>query len=113
MNYAKHLRDRITSLRLEKNLSEYQLSLELGKCKTYIQAISSGKSLPSFDAFFDLCDYFQLTPEEFFSQDGCQSRQLRRIQRKLEELAPEDLSLVEQILDRLSDHDGEEGDFHE
>lgn len=113
MNYEKYLRDKITRLRLEKNLSEYQLSLELGKCKTYIQAISSGKSLPSFDAFFDLCEYFQLTPEEFFSQDGCDSPQHRRIQHKMESLTAEDLALVEQILDRLSDHTGQEGDCNE
>lgn len=49
MDYAQFVRNRITSLRLEKGISEYQLSYELGKCKTYIQAISSGKSLPSFD----------------------------------------------------------------
>lgn len=113
MNYENYLRDKITLLRLEKNLSEYQLSLELGKCKTYIQAISSGKSLPSFDAFFDLCEYFQLTPAEFFSQDSCDSRQRRCIQHKLEALGPKDLALVEQILDRLADSGEQEGDCHE
>lgn len=113
MNYEQYLRDKITLLRLEKNLSEYQLSLEIGKCKTYIQSITSGKSLPSFDAFFDLCEYFQLTPEEFFSQDSCSSRQRRRIRRKLDALAPEDLELVEQLLDRLSDHCEKGGGHHE
>lgn len=113
MNYEKYLRDKITRLRLEKNLSEYQLSLELGKCKTYIQAISSGKSLPSFDAFFDLCEYFQLTPEEFFSQDDCDLGQYRRIRHKLEALSAEDLALVEQLLDRLSAHCEKGGCCHE
>lgn len=102
MDYEQYLRDKITSLRLEKNISEYQLSYELGKSKTYIQAISSGKTLPSFDAFFDLCEYFDLTPEEFFAQTGNETAQKRRILRKLNALRTEDLNLVEQLLDRLS-----------
>ena len=100
MNYEEILRNRITSLRMEKNISEYQLSLDLGKCKTYIQAITSGKSLPSFDAFFDLCDYFGLTPEEFFAT-APENARLRRLCRKLSSLSEQDLSLTEQLLDRL------------
>ena len=100
MNYEEMLRNRITNLRMEKNISEYQLSLELGKCKTYIQAITSGKSLPSFDAFFDLCDYFELTPEEFFASVP-ENEQCRRLSRKLSCLAQQDLDLVEQLADRL------------
>lgn len=100
MNYEQYLREKITSLRLEKNISEYQLSTELGKCKTYIQAITSGKSLPSFDAFFDLCEYFNLTPEEFFAS-GAVTDQQRRIQKKAAVLTPKDLDLLEQLLDRM------------
>ena len=44
---AKYIRDRITELRLKKNVSEYQMSTDLGQNKGYIQAISSGKALPS------------------------------------------------------------------
>lgn len=38
---AKYIRDRITELRLKKNVSEYQMSTDLGQNKGYIQAISS------------------------------------------------------------------------
>lgn len=41
------IRNRITELRLKKGISEYQLSLELGQNRGYIQAISSGRALPS------------------------------------------------------------------
>lgn len=43
------LRDRISQLRMKKGVSEYQMSLELGHSRGYIQNISSGKSLPSID----------------------------------------------------------------
>lgn len=107
MNYALYLREKITSLRLERNISEYQLSTELGKCKTYIQAISSGKSLPSFDAFFDLCEYFELTPAEFFTASA-PTKQQRHIQHNLSRLSPEDTALLVQVLDRLLEHAKEE-----
>ncbi|MBQ7840409.1 MAG: helix-turn-helix transcriptional regulator [Lachnospiraceae bacterium] len=103
MNYSQYLREKITSLRLEKNISEYQLSLEIGKSKTYIQAITSGKSLLSFDAFFDLCEYFNLTPEEFFTQDKNDTAQRRNIRNKVSELYEEDLALVEQLVERLAE----------
>ena len=41
------IRNRITELRLKKGVSEYQMSMELGQNRSYIQAISSGRSMPS------------------------------------------------------------------
>lgn len=40
------IRERITQLRMQKNVSEYQMSMELGQNKGYIQGITSGRSLP-------------------------------------------------------------------
>lgn len=41
------IRNRITELRLKKGVSEYQMSMDLGQNKNYVQAISSGRALPS------------------------------------------------------------------
>lgn len=35
--YIQFLRDRITQLRLQKGVSEYQMSLDLGHSRGYIQ----------------------------------------------------------------------------
>lgn len=59
--------DRITKIRIEHNISEYQLSLDLGFSKGYIQAISSGNIMPSMGALYKICDYFEITPAQFFS----------------------------------------------
>ena len=48
------IRNRITELRLKKGISEYQLSLELGQNRGYIQAISSGRALPSMKQFLNI-----------------------------------------------------------
>lgn len=53
------IRNRITELRLKKGASEYQMSLALGQNRSYIQGISSGRSLPSMAQFLKICDYTQ------------------------------------------------------
>ena len=57
---------RITELRLKKDISEYQMSYDLGHNKNYIRAITSGRALPSVEALFDIIEYFEMTPAQFF-----------------------------------------------
>ena len=99
--YAKLVRERITQLRLQKGVSEYKMSYELGHCKGYINNISSGKALPSLSEFFAICDYFGITPLEFFDTDIKNPAQSSIIKQKLEKLAPEDFSLIAELIDRL------------
>ena len=49
---ADFVRERITQLRLEKGVSEYQMSYDLGRSRGYIYNISSGKSLPPMKELF-------------------------------------------------------------
>lgn len=72
----KFVQERITELRLAKNISEYRLSKDLGYSKGYIQSISSGKTLPSIAAFYEICDYFKITPKEFFDDEAVPDSEL-------------------------------------
>mgnify|MGYP002540763739 CR=1 FL=1 len=65
---AEFVRERITQLRVRKDVSEYKMSYDLGHSRGYINNISSGKTLPSMTEFFAICDYFDITPEEFSMQ---------------------------------------------
>ena len=56
--YESLLRERITQLRLSKNISEHQMSLDLGKSGSYIRSISSGRALPSLRELFNIIEYF-------------------------------------------------------
>ncbi|PWL50902.1 MAG: transcriptional regulator [Clostridiales bacterium] len=62
----KQFRDRVTELRLKKGVSEYQMSYDLGHSKGYVHNIVTGKSMPSLREFFYICEYFEITPAEFF-----------------------------------------------
>lgn len=48
----KFISDRITQLRLAKGDSEYHVSLEIGRSRTYIGMITSGKAVPSMRVFW-------------------------------------------------------------
>ena len=64
--YKNFIRERINYLRMQHNISEYQLSLDLGHSQGYIQSITSGRTLPSMSAYQDICDKFEITPLENF-----------------------------------------------
>ena len=62
----KEFAERLTKLRIEKGVSARDMSLTLGLSATYINRIENGRMMPSMSVFFDICDYFMLTPAEFF-----------------------------------------------
>lgn len=60
---------RVEQLRLEKNVSAREMSLTLGQNPSYINRIENGIALPSLSIFFYICDYFQISPEDFFNEE--------------------------------------------
>jgi len=95
---TKFIPERITKLRVEHNISEYQLSLDLGFSKGYIQAISSGNILPSLTALFKICDYFEITPEQFFSGSNSDTKLLNDLLEALREMTTEEQSALYNFL---------------
>ena len=107
---SKFIADRITELRLKKktelrlkkNVSEYQMSLDLGRNKTYIQSITSGRNLPKMNHFLDICDYLGVTPMEFFDDELHHIPLQQKANELLKQLDEEDLLAVISILNRLA-----------
>lgn len=67
MQYDEFIRYRITDLRIKKDVSEHRMSLDLGKSGSYIRGITSGATLPSLKELFNIIEYFDMTPVEFFA----------------------------------------------
>lgn len=42
------------------------MSYDLGHSRGYIYNISSGKALPPMKEFLSICEYFEITPQQFF-----------------------------------------------
>lgn len=59
-------RQRLAQLREQKGVSARDMSLTLGQSESYINKIENGKSFPSMQIFFYICDYFKITPKDFF-----------------------------------------------
>lgn len=99
---TKFIRDRITQLRLQKGVSEYQMSYELGHSRSYVYNISSGKSLPPMAEFLQICEYFGITPAEFFDKSAENPALLQSAIEELRELDEDDLLLVINAIRRLN-----------
>ena len=91
---ADFVRERITQLRLKKDVSEYKMSYDLGHSRGYINNISSGKTLPSMTEFFAICDYFGISPVEFFDTKTANPKLSKSILEALEQLDEDDLELT-------------------
>lgn len=98
---AKNVRDRITQLRIQKGVSEYKMSYDLGHSREYINNISSGKTLPSMAEFFAICDYFEITPEDFFNDTVQNPKLISELMDCLTKLSESDSQLMLRIIKRL------------
>lgn len=95
------VRTRITQLRLNKGLSEYQLSYDLGHSRGYINNITSGKSLPSMTEFFSICEYFNITPIEFFDTKHSNPELVSKAIEEIQSLNDEDMLLILTLINRI------------
>lgn len=58
--------ERLARLRMLRNVSSRQMSLDLGQNEGYVNKIENGKILPSMDMFFQICNYLDVEPKMFF-----------------------------------------------
>jgi len=93
--------DRITDLRVKKNLTEKELSRALGRSPSYVQALTSHNSLPSFQTFFEICDFFQITPSEFFDPSLKDPAFHHQIMAYIQEMSEEDLNFCCELFKRM------------
>ncbi len=101
MTYEEFVRNRITQLRIRKGISEYQLSYDLGHSRGYIYNISSGKSLPPLTELFAICDYFGITPCEFFDDSEQHPELIQKAIEGLKSLNEQDLLMILNHIERL------------
>lgn len=95
------IRRRLTELRLQKDISEYKLSFDLGHSKGYIQNISSGRAMPSMSEFLYICDYFGITPKQFFDEQCSDPVVISKINELLHDMSTDDLELVFSLIKRI------------
>ena len=95
------VRERITQLRLRKGVSEYQMSYDLGHSRGYIYNISSGKALPPMKEFLAICDYFEITPQQFFDTSSQNPELLQKALEGMRQLSESDMLMLLGLINRL------------
>jgi len=98
---TEYIAKRITELRVKKNIAEHKMSIELGHSRSYMQSISSGRALPSMKEFLAICEYLDVTPQDFFDEGNVNPSLLQLTIEKLKQLPESDLLLICTFIDRL------------
>lgn len=101
MNYEEFVKDRITQLRLRKGVSEYQMSYDLGHSRGYVYNISSGKALPPLKEFFAICDYFDITPQQFFDDSSPNPELIQKAVNGMKQMSESDQLMILGIINRF------------
>lgn len=98
MTFSMNLfRKRLTELRIQKNVSENRMSLDIGMSSGYIQQISSGRSLPSMKQFLAICEYLEVEPMEFFDADNREPALTRELLKSAQSLSEGRMKLLIEV----------------
>ncbi len=84
--------NRLIQLRQNKGVSARDMSLSLGQSAGYINNIENGINLPSMSTFFYICDYFEISPMEFFDTESTNPSQLNELMNTAKFLNNENLT---------------------
>lgn len=103
MDYA-YIKQRITELRIEKGVSEYQMSLDLGHSRSYMQNISSGRSKPSIEEFLYICDYLGVTPGDFFDEKNQEPILIRKALSGMYSLSDKELDTLIRLIEIFNEN---------
>lgn len=100
--YEEKFKERLSTLRLNKNCSARQMSLDIGQNENYINSIESGKSLPSMSGFFYICEYLNISPRDFFDEFTDYPQQLNELIDDLKKLDERQLKNVAELIHNLA-----------
>ena len=92
------LSKRITQLRTAKGVSARDMSLSLGQGAGYINSIENRNSLPSMHVFYFICEYFKISPKDFFDAESTAPDKLNDLIVDMKSLTTEQLDNIARIV---------------
>ena len=103
MDYIEFFYKRLTELRIAKRVSARDMSLSLGQSESYINKIENKRALPSFAGFIYICEYFGITPAEFFNENATSPLLEKEFVKEFQHLSPSKAEHILQLLKDLND----------
>lgn len=100
----KDVAARVARLRMQKGVSARDMSLSLGQNPGYVNNIETGKTRPSLTGILYICEYFGITPAQFFDLSVEAPQELEQTVQLLKRLNQNQLShiraVIQDILER-------------
>ena len=103
MDYLSWFPERIAELRMQKNVSARDMSLSLGQSASYINKIENGHIMPSMAGFLYICEYFHITPRDFFDPGALSPQSAGDLAREIGRLTPGQASHILQVIRDLGE----------
>ena len=100
--YEEFTQNRIAQLRMQKGVSARDMSLSLGQNSSYINQIENKKALPSLQGLFYICEYFDITPQQFFDVGNNSPAELAGLMEDLKKLDAGTLEIVSALVRKLT-----------
>ncbi|MDO5549009.1 MAG: helix-turn-helix transcriptional regulator [Eubacteriales bacterium] len=92
--YETYFANRLAELRTKKAVSAREMSLALGQNSSYINRIENRQAFPSMQAFFYICEYLEISPQDFFNTDVSNPAKINQILDQLKNLDDSQLDTV-------------------
>lgn len=99
--YEEEFVNRLTKLRIQKGVSARDMSISLGQSESYINKIESNLALPSMSVFFYICEYFGITPAQFFDDEIKNPELMNKIIENMKHLNEEQLKHINSIIEDI------------
>lgn len=77
------------------------MSYDLGHSRGYVYNISSGKAMPPLKEFFAICDYFEISPQQFFDDSEQNPELIQKALEGMKQLDESDMLMLLGIINRL------------
>ena len=103
MDYTKWFAERLSQLRLEKGVSARDMSLSLGQSASYINKIENGRTMPSMNGLFYICEYLNIEPKDFFNYRNNAPAINAELVDSISRLPPNKAEHVRMIIEDLSE----------
>lgn len=100
--YDELFSQRLTELRPQKGVSARDMSLSLGQNPGYINNIENKNNLPSMTVFFYICEYLDITPQEFFDFEVHMPNEMNILIENSKKLNKDDFSHISAIVKSLA-----------
>lgn len=92
---------RVKEMRISKGVSAREMSLSLGQSENYVNHIENGKAFPSMALFLEICEYFSVSPAEFFSYEMGNIYSISRLAKACNGLTKEQIGLLISLAENM------------